>query len=83
MNAKAEIDMVKVQSDLLQLCNLVDAVIYLFPESRGDFDYQNELLEVLGAARELATNLSDQLHDKAKNSDVSDLKFTKKSSEPL
>ena len=65
MNTKADIDMVKVQSDLRQLCSLMDAVVYLFPESRGDFDYQNELLAVLGAARELATNLSDQVHDGA------------------
>jgi len=64
MNTKVNIDMVKVQSDLRQLCSLMDAVVYLFPESRDDFDYQNELLAVLGAAQELAKNLSDQVHDR-------------------
>ncbi|PXW65621.1 hypothetical protein C7964_1163 [Loktanella sp. PT4BL] len=63
MYTKADIDMVKVQAGLRQLCNLIDVLIYLFPESRDDFDYQNELLAVLGAAQELAKNLSDQVHD--------------------
>jgi len=65
MNTKADIDMVKVQSDLRQLCSLMDAMADLFPDSPHKFDYENELLAVLCAAQALATNLSDQVHDRA------------------
>jgi len=63
-----DIDPESLANEIWRIRSLVDTCVHLFPESPSTFEYEDELLAVLGIAQKLLHTLEGRMSVKSKPS---------------